>query len=305
MSVKSRFDKGGFKKIYRSMLYIPGNNPGMLQHAPIFGADSVLLDLEDSVSPGEKDAARRLTSKIVKELDFGEVMVTVRINGADTPYFEKDIEEVVSSSPDAIRLPKCSSPKDVTDADVLISEAERNNGIEAGSVKIHAMIETARGVANVYDIASSSKRLSAITLGGQDLIADLGAIRTKGGAELMMARGQVVLAAKSASLDVYDTVWTDINDLDGLFEETRHIMSLGFSGKAAVHPSQVPVIHRAFMPEEQDIVHASRVVSAAQDAESRGIGVFSVDGKMVDSPVVTRAYRILELARLGGRSVTV
>ncbi len=286
---------------YRSMLYIPGNSPALLQHAPIFGADSVLLDLEDAVALSEKDAARKLVRRMIEALDFGKILVTARINGADTPFFERDLEEIVPARPGAIRLPKCGSPEDVRMIDGKISELEERHGIEKGSIRLHAMIETAAGVVNANAIADASPRLSAITLGGQDLIADMGAKKSRDGWEIFSARSQVVIAAKSRRLDVYDTVWTDVGDLDGLLEETQRVVAMGFTGKAAIHPMQVPVIHQAFTPAAHEIDFSTRVIHAAEDAKREGRGVFAVDGKMVDGPIVAQATRVLELAALAKR----
>lgn len=284
----------------RSMLYIPGNRPGMIQNCLVFGADSVLLDLEDAIALTEKDAARRLTAHLLKAIDFGNMEVTVRINGADTPYFRKDLEEIVPARPAAIRLPKCQSPEDVLTVDALIGELEEKNDIPPGSIKLHAMIETALGLQKAFDIASACPRVTALTLGGQDLTADLGVQKTKEGWELFHARGAVVLAAKAAGVDVFDTVWADINDPEGLLKESRQIMGLGFTGKAAIHPSQIPVIHKAYMPDPKELRKARRVVEAAEEAKTKGIGVISVDGKMVDAPVVRRAYKLIELTALYG-----
>ena len=162
------------------------------------------------------------------------------------------------------------------------------------------MIETALGIQKAFDVASASPRVTALTLGGQDLTADLGVQKTKEGWELFHARCAVVLAAKAAGVDVFDTVWADINDPEGLLKETKSIMGLGFTGKAAIHPSQIPVIHRAYMPDPKELRKARRVVEAAREAEAKGIGVISVDGKMVDAPVVRRAYKLIELASLYG-----
>jgi len=286
---------------YRSMLYIPGNSPSLLQHAPIFGSDSVLLDLEDAVALSEKDAARKLVRHMIATLDFGRILVTVRVNGADTPFFERDLEEIIPACPGAIRLPKCGTPDDVRAADAKISALEERHGIAAGSIKLHAMIESAAGVVNANAIAGASPRLSAITIGGQDLIADMGAKKSREGWEIFSARGQIVIAAKSRGLDVYDTVWTDVNDNEGLFEETKRIVAMGFTGKAAIHPMQVPVIHSAFTPEPREIDFAGRVIRAAEEARRDGRGVFSVDGKMVDGPIIAQAARVLELAALSKR----
>ncbi|MCF7935300.1 MAG: CoA ester lyase [Synergistales bacterium] len=287
-------------RVCRSMLYVPGNNPSMLQHCPVFGADSVLLDLEDAVAITEKDAARHLVAHFLRSLDFGEMVVTVRLNGADTECFEEDIRAIVPCRPDAVRLPKCHTAEDVRRLDGLIGAVEREQRLPEGGVKIHAMIETARGVEHSYEIACVSPRVDALTLGGQDLTADMGVRKTPGGSEIFYARSRVVMAARAAGIDVFDTVWVDVNDNEGLLEETRMVIGLGFTGKAAIHPGQIEWIHRAFVPKAREVAHSRRVVEAADEAERRGKGAVAVDGRMIDAPVVAKARHILELARLYG-----
>ena len=282
------------------MLYIPGDSPRMIQHAPVFGADSILLDLEDAIALTEKDAARKMVACYLKNYDFKSLIVTVRVNGSDTEYFDDDLKEIIPCLPDAVRIPKCNSPEDIMLADKKIEEIEKANSIPVGKVRIHAMIETALGVENSFLIASACPRVQAITLGGQDLTADMGVQKTKEGWELFYSRSRVVVAARAAGVDVYDTVWADIDDTEGLMKECRQIVNLGFTGKAAIHPDQVETIHRAFMPTEKEFRKALRVMEAAEDARKEGKGVISVDGKMVDAPVVARASRLLELADLYG-----
>ena len=284
----------------RSMLYIPGDSPRMIQHAPVFGADSILLDLEDAVALTEKDAARKMVACYLKNYDFKSLIVTVRVNGSDTEYFDDDLKEIIPCVPDAVRIPKCSAPEDVMIADKKIEAIEKANSIPVGKVRIHAMIETAAGVENSFLIASACPRVQAITLGGQDLTADMGVQKTKEGWELFYARSRVVVAARAARVDVYDTVWADIDDKEGLMKECLQIVNLGFTGKAAIHPDQIETIHRAFMPTEKEFRKALRVMEAAENAKKEGKGVISVDGKMVDAPVVARASRLLELADLYG-----
>ncbi len=287
----------------RSLLYIPGNSPGMLQNCAIYGSDGVLLDLEDSISMIEKDAARKLVRHALLSLDFGTVERVVRINGRDTPYFEADLAEIVPARPDAIRLPKVDSADDVIALDRLISQLEVEYGIEPGSIGIQAMLETARAIVNVNAIAAASPRLVGLTLGGQDLAADLGIKATKSGLELMYAKGVVIISAKAFGLQAFDTVYTDINDLEGLKEQAEMSVALGFSGKAAIHPSQIPVINAAFTPTEKEIAKAVRIAKAAREAARQGLGVIALDGKMIDTPVVAQAERILELAALAGVEV--
>jgi len=287
----------------RSLLYIPGNNPGMIQNCAIYGSDGVLLDLEDSISVTEKDAARKLVKHALRTLNFGTVERVVRINGRDTPFFERDLGEIIPARPDAVRIPKIDSPDDVRAADDIITRLEEENGMERGSVRIYAMLETARAIVNASAIASSSPRILGLTIGGQDLAADLGIKITREGLEMLYARSAVVLAAKAAGLLAFDTVYTDIEDLEGLREQAAMSVALGFSGKAAIHPSQIAVIHEAFRPEEKDVRKAERIVRGAREAEERGLGVVAVDGRMVDAPVVAQAQRTLELARLAGMEV--
>ena len=287
-------------KASRSMLYIPADSPGMLQHAPIFGCDSILMDLEDAIAYTEKDSARLMAAYFLREFDFKELFVTVRINGADTKFFEDDVNMIIPCRPDAVRLPKCNSEADIKLADEKITEVERANGMAVGTVKLHAMVETALGLENAFRIASASPRVSALTLGGQDFTADMGIQKTREGRELFYARSRIVAAAHAAHVDSFDTVWTDLNDKEGLFAEAKEIVELGFTGKACIHPSQIAPIHKAFMPAEKELRKAVRVVEAAEAAEREGKGVISVDGKMVDAPIVARSAHLLELAKLYG-----
>jgi citrate lyase subunit beta/citryl-CoA lyase len=186
----------------------------------------------------------------------------------------------------------------VINADSLITKIEEENGIPAGSVPLHAMLETALGIENAYSIATASPRVTALTLGGQDLTADMGVQKTREGWELFYARSRVVLAARAAGISAFDTVWADINDPSGLFEESRRIVELGFTGKAAIHPSQIEVIHSAYRPDPKELTKSLRIVEAAKRASDEGKGVISVGGRMVDAPVVARAERLVATASL-------
>ena len=287
----------------RSLLYIPGNNPGMLQNCAIYGSDAVIFDIEDSISISEKDAARKLVKHALSRLDFGGTRIIVRVNPRDTEFFEADLEEIVPAKPYAIRLPKVDSAEDVLAADEIISRLEEIHRLPRGGIGIQAMLETARAIVHVNSIAAASPRLVGLTLGGQDLAADLGIRATQEGLELLYAKSAVVIAAKAYGLQAFDTVYTDVGDLEGLRAQTALGFSLGFSGKAAIHPSQVSVINAVYSPSDKEIAKAARIVAAALEAETRGLGVIAVDGKMVDAPVVSQAKRTLELARLAGMEV--
>jgi citrate lyase subunit beta/citryl-CoA lyase len=275
----------------------------MLQNCTIYGADAVIFDLEDSISISEKDAARKLVKHALRNFDFGDISIIVRINGRDTPYFKQDMEEIVPVGPDAIRLPKVDSAADVLAADELISRLEEINGLPKGKIGIQAMLETAHAIVNVNSIAASSTRLVGLTLGGQDLAADLGIRATKEGYELLYAKSAVIIAAKAYGLQAFDTVFTDVNDLEGIRAQTELSFALGFSGKAAIHPSQVSVINSVYTPDPKELAKAIKIVTAAKEAEQRGLGVIAVDGRMVDAPVVSQALRTIELARLAGMEV--
>ncbi len=284
----------------RTMLYLPGNNPGMLVRGHLFGADGIVMDLEDAVPVSEKDAARIMVSKFLRRGDFGGVEVTVRVNGADTEYWKKDLAAIVPHRRlDGIRLPKADSPRIVRDVDEELSRLEDMYGIEQGHIKLFCILETAYGVWHAYDVAAASKRVTAILPGGEDLAADLGAARTPEGAELDWSRRMIVIAARAAGVDAIDLMFPRVADDEGLKRDARFSRDLGYDGKSVIHPNQIPVIHRIFTPGEEEIEKARRVIAAAEDAEARGLGAVSVDGRMVDIPVVRRARRVLLKAGLG------
>lgn len=286
--------------LLRSQLYIPGTNPAMLQNCPWMGADAVILDLEDAVSMDQKDSARDLVTETLKTINFGPVFKIVRINSLDTEFWKEDLKEIVSAKPDAIRLPKAESAEMVNEVDKFMTELEHVYGMESGSIKIHAMLETANAVLKAREIAQSSNRVTAISLGGQDLAADMGILRTSTGEELLVARGMVVLAARAARVMVFDTPFTDLNDQDGLIKEARFDVQIGFSGKAAIHPSQCKYINAAFTPSEKAIMKAVRIAKAWKEAQAKGSGVCKVNGVMVDVPVVEQSFSILQRAEAAG-----
>ncbi|MCD6110565.1 MAG: HpcH/HpaI aldolase/citrate lyase family protein [Thermoplasmata archaeon] len=289
-------------RLRRSRLYVPGNNPSMLVNAGVYGADVLTFDLEDSVSPEEKLAARLLVGELLKEktVDFGRSEVTVRINPLSTPYGKKDLLEIVCERLEGIYLPKTESEEDVIKLDELLTRLEEEKGLEVGRIKLFAIIETAKGVLNAYQIASASKRLEAITIGGEDLTADLGGERTPDGMTLFTARQMILLAARAAGVQALDTVYSDIKDTDGLYQEAVTVRKMGYDGKAAIHPSQIEVIHRAFTPTEEEIEYARRVIEALETAKKEGSGVAALGSKMIDRPIVKRAERILERAKAAG-----
>ncbi|MDK2918860.1 MAG: citrate lyase subunit beta / citryl-CoA lyase [Candidatus Petromonas sp.] len=284
------------RKLRRTMMYIPGNNPGMIREGHIYGSDSLMFDLEDSVSLKEKDAARFLVYNALKTIDYEGTETVVRVNGLDTPFGRDDFEAIVRAKPDIIRLPKTEKPEDIIEADKLISEIETKVGMEVGTVKLMAAIESALGIINAYDIAKASPRLIAIAIGAEDFVTDMKTTRSKDGVELMMARSQVLLAARAAGIYALDTVFSDINDEEGFINEVKHIKQLGFDGKSVIHPKQIEPVHRIYTPSNKEIEKSIRVLNAIEEAERNGSGVIALDGKMIDGPIVERARRVIELA---------
>jgi len=281
------------------MLFIPGNNPGMLQNASVFRADSVIVDLEDAVSLTEKDSARTLVEEAIKALDFSSVELVVRVNPLDTEYGLKDIEAMAKVRPDGLMIPKATEEQLKTIDEILI-RIEKDENFETGSLKLFPIIETAYGLETVYSIINSSKRVTAVLLGAEDLTSDFGIKRTKEGDEIAYARNRVSAACRAARVDAIDTPFTDTNDYEGLALDTSKAKSLGFTGKAAINPRQIPTIHSVFAPTETEIKYAIRVLDARDEAEEKGLGVFSLDGKMVDAPIINRAITTVELAKLLG-----
>lgn len=280
----------------RTVLYIPGNNPAMIQQGGVYGADSVLLDLEDAVALNQKDSARILVRNMIKLIDFYDAEITVRVNHLDTPFGLADLEQIVPIQPDALRLPKIECKADVLKVIAIIERIEKEHGIVNSKMKIHPMIETAVGVKNVYEIAESSPRVDAITIGGQDLTADMGIVKTKDNVGIDYARRVIVMAAKANGIDALDTVFADIDDDEGLREETIYAKKIGFTGKAVINPRQIEVIHKVFTPTEDEIRKAVRIILEARKNMEKGIGVFAIDGKMVDAPIVARAEHVLNIA---------
>jgi citrate lyase subunit beta/citryl-CoA lyase len=281
-------------------MYIPGSNPGMIKDGHIYGADSLMFDLEDSVSLKEKDAARFMVYNALKSIDYEKAETVVRINGLDTPFGRDDLEAMVRAKPDIIRLPKTEKPQDVIEMDKLITEIEKEMGFEVGSIKIMAAIESAIGIINACDVVKSSPRLVAVAIGAEDFVTDMKTTRSLGGVELLTARTQILLAARAAGIYALDTVFSDINNEEGFINEVKHIKQLGFDGKSVIHPNQIEPVHKIYTPSEKEIQKSVRILDAIKEAERKGSGVISLNGKMIDLPVVERARRVIDLAKAAG-----
>ncbi|GLC32644.1 citrate (pro-3S)-lyase subunit beta [Clostridium omnivorum] len=288
------------ERLRRTMMFVPGNNPSMLKDAGIYGADSLMFDLEDAVAVSEKDSARFLVFNAIKTIDYGNTEVVVRINGLDSPFGRTDIEAVVRAGVHVIRLPKTETKADILDVEQVIEEVERKIGIEVGSTKMMAAIEGATGVVNAYSIATSSKRLIGIALGAEDYVTSLKTKRYPDGMELLGARSHIVIAARAAGIYALDTVYSDVENEEGFRKEVQLVKQLGFDGKSVINPKQIKPVHEIFAPTEQEIIKSMNICKAARDAQKHGIGVISLNGKMIDKPIIERAERVLQLAMAVG-----
>lgn len=285
----------------RSMLFLPGNTPNMLINGDVLGADAVILDLEDAVSPDEKDAARILVRNALSRMGFG-CQTVVRVNSPDSGLLDEDLEEIVPQSPTALMLPKTSSREDILETDRRLTALEVRLGLPTGSARLIPLLETAAGIENAYTIALASPRILGLFLGAEDLSADLRCKRTKEGREIDYARHRIVMAARAAGVEAFDTPFTDVNDDEGLLADARYAKSLGFTGKASISPRHVEAINWVFSPTPAEIAYAREVLAVIEEAKRQGKGAISLHGKMVDAPIVNRARQTLEAARALGLS---
>ncbi|WP_368739697.1 citrate (pro-3S)-lyase subunit beta [Enterococcus casseliflavus] len=284
------------ERLRRTMMFVPGANAAMLRDAPLYGADSVMFDLEDAVSLNEKDSARTLVHFALKTFDYSAIETVVRINGLDT-VGALDIEAMVLAGVNVIRLPKTETAQDIIDVAAVITQVEEENDLPVGTTKMMAAIESAEGVLNARDIATASDRLIGIALGAEDYVTNMKTRRYPDGQELLFARSMILHAARAAGIAAIDTVFSDINDTDGFIAETTRIKQLGFDGKSVINPRQIPLVNGIYAPSKAEIQQAKEVIWAIREAESKGSGVISLNGKMVDKPIVERAERVIALAK--------
>ncbi len=284
-------------RLRRSRLYLPGNEPKFMLNAGLHGPDSIILDLEDSVHPAEKDAARLLVRNALRCVDFAGCERMVRIN--PMPLGKVDLEAIVPEAPDLILIPKVEEADQVREVESRMAEILRISG-SARPVWLMPILESALGIENAFTIARASERIAALTLGLEDYTADLGVVKTAEGTESLYARTRVVVAAKAAGLQAIDSVFGDVGDLEGLSRWGARSRALGFEGMGCVHPRQIEGIHRAYAPSPEEIEKALRIDGAFREAEAKGLGVVSLGSKMIDPPVVLRARRLVERARAMG-----
>ena len=290
----------GKKRLRRTMMFLNAQKPGLIKDPYIYRPDSIMLDLEDAVAENQKDAARFSLYHALKTIDYRGCERVVRINGLDTPYWKEDIRCAVAGGCDAIRIPKTERPEDVRTVEDHIEAAEKEFGIPEGRTLIMAAIESARGVMKALDICEASERLFGIALSGGDYTKDLQNHITGTGIELMGARQNMIIAARAAGVQCFDTVYTNLDDMEGFRKDVETIHLMGFDGKSIINPRQITIVHEIFTPTPKDIIFAEKVVKEIDDKKARGIGVFTVDGKMIDIAFYDGARRIIALAKASG-----
>ena len=286
-------------RLRRSRLYVPGSEPKYFINAGLHGADAIILDLEDSVHVGEKDAARLLVRNALRAVDFLRCERMVRIN--QLPLGMEDLDEIVPESPDLILIPKVESATQILEATARIAEIKADYGITR-PIWLMPILESALGIENAFAIAQASEKIVALTIGLEDYTADLGVAKTAAGEESLYARQRMVNAAHAAGVQAIDSVFGDVGNMDGLRAWGRHSRALGFEGMGCVHPSQIAVIHEAFAPTAAEIDRARKIVAAYNEAQQKGLGVVSLATKMIDAPVVQRALKLMARAQAMGVS---
>lgn len=287
-------------RLRRTMMFMNAQKPGLIKDAYIYGSDSIMLDLEDAVSENQKDAARFSLYHALTNIDYGNTEVIVRINGLDTPHWREDVRVCVAGGADGIRIAKCESANDVQTVEAAVVAAEREFSAEAGRTLLMAALESPKGIMNAYEICCASERLFGVAISGGDLRKCMQTSFQPDGIDLLAARGQVLLAARAAGLQCFDTVFTDLDDEAGFEAEVRQNKAMGFDGKSLVNPKQIRLVHEIFAPTQKEIVQAEKIVRAVRENAAKGLGVFTVDGKMIDIAFLPGAQRTLDLAKACG-----
>lgn len=292
-------------RLMRTSLYAGGTSPARMIQAGFYNEDCIVYDLEDSVSAGEKDAARFLVYNIVKYQRPADKYVIIRVNGLYSEYLDEDLEAAVRAQPDAIRLPKVEYPEEITRIDQKITEIEKKAGLPVNRIQLWCNIESFLGVLNAQAIATASPRIAALALGAEDFTASMSTSRTKPGWEIFYARNVVLMACRAAGISAQDAVFADINDPEGLKKDLEMTKTLGFDGKTCVHPRQIDAVNACFTPTVKQIKNAVRVLEALNEAARNHTGVCTLDGAMVDLPMERRAHVTLAKAKAADIKVEV
>ena len=287
-------------RLRRTMIFLSAQKPGLIKDPLIYGADSLMLDLEDAVAENQKDAARFSLYHALKTVDYGDTEVIVRINGLDTPHWREDVRVCVAAGADGVRIAKCESAGDVIAVEKAVEAAEEEFRKEKGRTLLMAALESPKGILNAQEIAAASERMFGIAISGGDLRRTMQVSPVRVGIELNTARGLVVLAARAAGVQCFDTVFTDLNDEEGFRAEVLLDKQMGFDGKSLVNPRQIAAVHEIYAPSEKEITAAEKIVRAVRENAAKGVGVFTVDGKMIDIAFLPGAERTIALAKACG-----
>ena len=288
------------KRLRRSMMFLNAQKPYLIKDPYLYGADSLMLDLEDAVAVTAKDTARFSLYQALKNVDYRGCERVVRINGLDTEYWKEDIRCAVAGGADVLRIPKTEDARMVKAVEDAVLAAEREFNRPEGSTLLMAALESAKGVMNAYEVCTSSERMIGIALSGGDYTKDLQTKITGTGVELMGARQHMIIAARAAGVQCFDTVWTDLDNLEGFRKEVMLIKDMGFDGKSIINPRQIPIVHEVFTPSMKEIVFSEKVIREIDSKRKEGIGVFTVDGKMIDIAFYDGAQRVIALAKASG-----
>lgn len=288
------------KRIRRTMMFLPAQNASLLKDAYIYKPDCIIFDLEDAVAENQKDAARFALYNTLKSIDYKGIEMVVRVNGLDSSHIKEDIRVSVAGGVEVIRIPKCERKEDVFKAEKLIEEAEREFGVEVGRTMIMCAIESPLGVINAYEICTSSKRIMGVAIGAGDFMRTMQTRRYPDGLEMLGARSQLIIAARAAGIMCFDTVNTDLSDMEGFRREVQLIKQLGFDGKSVISPKQIPIVHEVFAPTEDEIITAEKTIISLGEYKEEGKGVFTIDGQMVDIAMLEGAQRVIATAKACG-----
>ena len=287
-------------RLRRTMMFMNAQKPGLIKDAYIYGCDSIMLDLEDAVAENQKDSARFSLYHALKSIDYGDTEVIVRINGLDTPHWKEDIRVCVAGGADGIRIAKCESAQDVKTVEKATEEAEKEFGVEVGRTLLMAALESPKGILNAYEICSASDRMFGVAISGGDFRKCMQTKFQPDGVDMLAARGQMLLAARAAGIQCFDTVFTNLDDDEGFMAELKQNKAMGFDGKSLINPKQIRPVHEILAPTEKEIVTAERIVTAYREQAAAGVGVFTLDGKMIDLAFIPGAERTLKLAKASG-----
>ena len=287
-------------KLRRSMLFVPGANAAMVSTSFIYQPDTIMFDLEDSVALSEKDSARMLVAHALQHPLYREMETLVRVNPLTSEYGLADLNAAVRAGASGIRLPKTDGAQDIIDMETEIERIERDCGREVGSTLMLAAIESPQGILAANEIAQASKRLIGIALGAEDYVRAMKTERSPEGIELLFACSTILHAARANGLMAFDTVYSDARNEEGFLREAALIKQMGFDGKSLINPAQIALIHNLFAPTQKEVDYAEKVIKAAEDAAKAGFGVVSLNGKMVDTPIIERSRLIVQRGQTSG-----